>query len=243
MGLALGDFAQKNKRVYVASEPRSPTRWGLGKRKPNRYTFRVRPSTYMQAAMLVEEEKRRRCRPNAGRRLRNYEYGQSAVASFKELLKGQTARCGVCRRAVASAGQAGQPAPRCKPRCKSKPDAIFNVTFGADLAKLVREGNQRGIFPKTPVVSLLSGEPEYLDVLKDETPKGWIVTGYPWDEIDSAPEHASFAANYYRRFKEFYVSDKAVKTEGTKSYVDVKNSDGTIEKREVKNRILQWCKR
>lgn len=31
-----------------------------------------------------------------------------------------------------------------------------------------------------------------------------------------------------------YVSDKAVKTEGTKSYVDVKNSDGTIDKREVK---------
>ena len=85
---------------------------------------------------------------------------------------------------------------------QTKPDAIFNVTFGADLAKLVREGNQRGIFPKTPVVSLLSGEPEYLDVLKDETPRGWIVTGYPWDQIDSR-EHASFAANYYRRFNEY----------------------------------------
>ena len=66
----------------------------------------------------------------------------------------------------------------------------------------MREGNQRGIFPKTPVVSLLSGEPEYLEVLKDETPKGWIVTGYPWDQIDSR-EHASFAANYYRRFNEY----------------------------------------
>jgi branched-chain amino acid transport system substrate-binding protein len=83
----------------------------------------------------------------------------------------------------------------------SKPDAIFNVTFGADLAKLVREGNQRNVFPKTPVVSMLSGEPEYLDVLKDETPKGWIVTGYPWDQIDT-PEHASFAANYYKKFHE-----------------------------------------
>ena len=30
------------------------------------------------------------------------------------------------------------------------------------------------------MVSMLSGEPEYLDVLKDETPVGWIVTGYPW---------------------------------------------------------------
>ena len=49
---------------------------------------------------------------------------------------------------------------------------------------------------------MLSGEPEYLDVLKDETSRGWIVTGYPWDQIDSR-EHASFAANYYRRFKEY----------------------------------------
>jgi branched-chain amino acid transport system substrate-binding protein len=75
------------------------------------------------------------------------------------------------------------------------------VTFGADLAKLVREGNQRNVFPKIPVVSLLSGEPEYLDVLKDETPPGWIVTGYPWDQIDSK-EHAAFALNYYKRYNE-----------------------------------------
>jgi branched-chain amino acid transport system substrate-binding protein len=84
---------------------------------------------------------------------------------------------------------------------QAKPDAIFNVTFGADLAKLVREGNQRNVFPKIPVVSLLSGEPEYLEVLKDETPPGWIVTGYPWDQIDSK-EHAAFALNYYKRYNE-----------------------------------------
>jgi branched-chain amino acid transport system substrate-binding protein len=48
---------------------------------------------------------------------------------------------------------------------------------------------------------MLSGEPEYLEVLKDETPRGWIVTGYPWDQIDTR-EHASFAANYYKKFNE-----------------------------------------
>jgi branched-chain amino acid transport system substrate-binding protein len=37
--------------------------------------------------------------------------------------------------------------------------------------------------------------------LRDETPKGWIVTGYPWDQIDNR-DHASFAANYYKRYKE-----------------------------------------
>ena len=39
------------------------------------------------------------------------------------------------------------------------------------------------------MVSLLSGEPEYLDVLKDETPKGWIVTGYPWNDERDTPDH------------------------------------------------------
>ena len=53
-----------------------------------------------------------------------------------------------------------------------------------------------------PVVSLLSGEPEYLDVLKDETPKGWIVTGYPWSQI-STPEHAKFFNAYYKRYNDY----------------------------------------
>ena len=51
VGLALADHAQKNKRVYIASEPLTDALvWDKG----NRYTFRLRPSTYMQAAMLVE---------------------------------------------------------------------------------------------------------------------------------------------------------------------------------------------
>ncbi len=54
----------------------------------------------------------------------------------------------------------------------AKPDAIFNVLFGPDLAKLVREGNTRDVFKNRMVVSLLSGEPEYLDPLKDEAPVG-----------------------------------------------------------------------
>ena len=61
----------------------------------------------------------------------------------------------------------------------AKPEAIFNVTFGADLTNFVREGNTRGLFERRGVVSLLTGEPEYLDPLGDETPEGWIVTGYP----------------------------------------------------------------
>ena len=52
VGLALADHAQKNKRLFVASEPLTDA---IVWEKGNRYTFRLRPSTYMQAAMLVEE--------------------------------------------------------------------------------------------------------------------------------------------------------------------------------------------
>ena len=36
----------------------------------------------------------------------------------------------------------------------ANPEAILNVTFGADLVKLVREGNTRGLFKDRAVVSL-----------------------------------------------------------------------------------------
>jgi branched-chain amino acid transport system substrate-binding protein len=51
VGLALSDFALQRKRLFVAGEPLSDAMvWEKG----NRYCFRLRPSTYMQAAMLVE---------------------------------------------------------------------------------------------------------------------------------------------------------------------------------------------
>ena len=196
VGLALADHAQKSQRLFVASEPLTDAIvWDKG----NRYTFRLRPSTYMQAAMLVEEAAKMPAKRWATI-APNYEYGQSAVASFKELLKAKRPDVEFVGEQWPALGKLDA-GTTLQATMQAKPDAIFNVTFGADLAKLVREGNQRNIFPKTPVVSMLSGEPEYLEVLKDETPKGWIVTGYPWDQIDSK-EHASFTANYYKKFNE-----------------------------------------
>ena len=196
VGLALADHALRSKRLFIASEPLTDAIvWDKG----NRYTFRLRASTYMQAAMLVEEAAKLPAKRWATL-APNYEYGQSAVASFKELLKAKRPDVEFVGEQWPALGKidAGS---SLSALMQSKPDAIFNVTFGADLAKLVREGTQRSIFPRVPVVSMLSGEPEYLEVLKDETPKGWIVTGYPWDQIDTK-EHASFAANYYKKFKE-----------------------------------------
>jgi branched-chain amino acid transport system substrate-binding protein len=196
VGLALADHALKNKRLFLASEPLTDA---IVWEKGNRYTFRLRASTYMQSAMLVEEAAKMPAKRWATI-APNYEYGQSAVASFKELLKAKRPDVEFVSEQWPAQGKL-EAGTTLQATMAAKPEAIFNVTFGPDLARLVREGNQRGIFPKTPVVSLLSGEPEYLDVLKDETPRGWIVTGYPWDQID-AREHASFAANYMRRFGE-----------------------------------------
>jgi branched-chain amino acid transport system substrate-binding protein len=66
----------------------------------------------------------------------------------------------------------------------------------------VREGNTRGLFRSTRVFNLLAGEPEYLDTLKDETPEGWWVTGYPWSEINT-PEHRRFRDAYQKRWNDY----------------------------------------
>ena len=194
VGLAVSDFALRNKILFVAAEPLTDA---LVWEKGNRYTFRLRPSTYMQAAMLVEEAAKLPAKRWATI-APNYEYGQSAVANFKQLLKAKRPDVEFVAEQWPALGKL-EAASTVQAIIASRPDAVFNATFGADLPGLVREGNLRGLFPRVPVVSLLSGEPEYLDVLKDETPKGWIVTGYPWDQI-STPEHSKFFNAYYKRY-------------------------------------------
>ena len=196
VGLAVSDYAARNQVLFVAAEPLTDA---LVWEKGNRYTFRLRPSTYMQAAMLVDEAAKLPAKRWAII-APNYEYGQSAVANFKALLKARRPDVEFVAEQWPALGKL-EAGATVQAIVAARPDAIFNVTFGADLARLVREGNTRGLFPRVPVVSLLSGEPEYLDVLKDETPRGWIVTGYPWDQI-ATPEHARFFNAYYKRYGE-----------------------------------------
>src|SRR5512134_126064 len=196
VGLAVADFALRSKVLFVAAEPLTDAMvWEKG----NRFTFRLRPSTYMQSAMLVDEAAKLPAKRWAII-APNYEYGQSAVTSFKALLKARRSDVEFVAEQWPALGKL-EAAGTVQALIAARPEAIFNVTFGADLPRLVREGNLRGLFPRVPVVSLLSGEPEYLDVLKDETPKGWIVTGYPWDQIATA-EHSKFFNAYYRRFSD-----------------------------------------
>ena len=197
VGLAMTDFARQKKVFFLAAEPLTDKIvWENG----NRYTFRLRPSTYMQVAMLVPEAVQLR-KKRWAIVYPNYEYGQSAVATFKTLMKAAQPDVEFVAEQATPLGKvdAGSVV---QALADAKPDAIFNVLFAADLAKFVREGNTRGLFQGRGVVSLLSGEPEYLDTLKDETPNGWIVTGYPWQAIQT-PEHKTFLDAYRKRFNDY----------------------------------------
>ena len=196
-GLAVADFAKQKKFFFLAGEPLTDKMtWQGG----NQYTYRLRPGTYMQAAMLVPEAVKQK-KKRWAIVYPNYEYGQSAVSAFKALLKAAQPDVEFVAEQAPPLGKldAGSVV---QALADAKPDAIFNVLFGADLSKFVREGNTRGLFRDRAVVSLLTGEPEYLDPLKEETPNGWIVTGYPWYGIQT-PEHKAFFLAYHARYNDY----------------------------------------
>jgi branched-chain amino acid transport system substrate-binding protein len=196
IGLALGDFAKQRKVFFLAGEPLTDKMvWQNG----NRYTYRLRASTYMQVAMLVPEAAKLKKKRWAVV-YPNYEYGQSAAATFKQLLKAAQPDVEFVAEQAPALGKIDAGAVT-QAIADAKPDAIFNVLFATDLAKFVREGNTRGVFQGRDVVSLLTGEPEYLEPLKDETPNGWIVTGYPWYGVQT-PEHKAFYLAYHRKYND-----------------------------------------
>ena len=197
VGLAVADLANQRKIPFLAAEPLTDKIvWENG----NPWTFRLRPSTYMQTAMLVPEAAK------LGKKrwaivYPNYEYGQAATAAFKQqMLARQSGGLEFVEIAVPLGKIDGGPVAQAI--ADAKPDAIFSSLFGTDLARFVREGELRGIFKDRPVFNLLAGEPEYLDPLKDEAPVGWWVTGYPWYGIDT-PEHKRFLAAYQAKFKDY----------------------------------------
>ncbi len=197
VGLAVADFAKQRKVLFIAAEPLTDKIvWDSG----NAYTFRLRTSTYMQTAMLI---------PDAAKLKKkrwaivypNYEYGQSATAAFKKLLKEKQPDVEFVVEQAPPLGKIDAGAVA-QALADAKPDAIFSSLFGADLAKFVREGQTRGLFKGVEVFNLLAGEPEYLDPLKEEAPEGWYVTGYPWSEIKT-PEHTKFLNAYQAKFKDY----------------------------------------
>uniref|UniRef100_UPI0026F1781F ABC transporter substrate-binding protein n=1 Tax=Pseudacidovorax intermedius TaxID=433924 RepID=UPI0026F1781F len=161
VGVALADFARQKKMFFLASGPLSDkVVWENG----NRYTYRLRSGTYALATSVVAEAAK------LGKKrwaliYPNYEYGQAATAAFKEQLKKLQPDVEFVAEQAPPLGKIDAGAV-VQAIADAKPDAIFNVMFGSDLTKLAREGKTRGLFQGREVVSLLTGEPEYLDPLK-----------------------------------------------------------------------------
>ena len=194
IGLAVANVASQHKKPFLAGLPLSDSlTWDKG----NRYTFRLRPSTFMQAAMLVEEAAKLPATRWATL-APNYEYGQSAVASFRLLLKAR-------RPDVQFVGEQWPPLDKLDAPAvvealrRARPQAIFNATFGVDLGNFVREGQRQQLFSGLSVVSLLGGEPENLSAFRDGAGSGWLVSGYPVEQM-AAPDQIRFIAAYQARY-------------------------------------------
>ena len=172
VGLAVSDLANQRKRLFFATEPLT------------------------DAITMAQGKTQRRWAIVAP----NYEYGQAAAASFKRLITASIPNAEIVAEQYPALGRVDAGAT-VGAIAQARPDAIFNVLFGPDLTAFVREGNTRGLFERRLVLSLLTGEPEYMIPLGDEAPEGWIVTGYPWEQVEW-PAHRAFVQAYRTRFNE-----------------------------------------
>jgi branched-chain amino acid transport system substrate-binding protein len=192
VGLAVARVADRLKRVFVATEPRTDLLvWDQG----SRYVFRIRTSQYMMASMLVSHAAAtlpRRCStisPDYAGAKRMAEMARSLLAKTRAdmvFAEHQSFKLGEIDEGVMDRLVA------------TEPEVIFSVVYGSDLLPFVRMGRERGLFDNTVVLSPLA-DPEYLLTVGDELPAGWIVLGYP-GEADQRPEHLQFFNAYRDRF-------------------------------------------
>ena len=183
---------------FLASEPLTDKIvWQNG----NRYTFRLRSSTYMQTAMLVPEA----AKANKKRWAivyPNYEYGQSAAATFKEQLKKlqpdvefvgeQAPPLGKVDAGAVVAGACELEAGRRSSTSCSAP------TLPSSSARAIPVASSR-------TASCWACSPASRSTwirCKDESPEGWIVTGYPWYGID-LPDHKAFLDAYRKKYNDY----------------------------------------
>jgi branched-chain amino acid transport system substrate-binding protein len=195
IGTALTDYAKQKHRFMLITEALSDNIvWSAG----NRYTFRLDASTYMLVASLVDDALKLK-KKRWALIYPNYEFGTSAANVFKKLMKERQPDVEFVTEQAPPFGKidAGSVVQALS---DAKPDATFNALFGTDLAQFVREGTTRGFLgDNMPVFSIITGQPEYLEPLRDEIPKNWVVTGYPWYSIKT-PAHQAFLADYQKKY-------------------------------------------
>ncbi|MGM4903838.1 ABC transporter substrate-binding protein [Tardiphaga sp. 866_E4_N2_1] len=219
VGIAIGGYANRQKVPYIATIPISNS---LTMENGNPYTFRLRPSLHMQIEMLGDEIAKvgpKRWAIVAP----NYEFGHSAAETFKRVLRERSPNAEVAVEQYPALGKidAGALANALE---AAKPDAIFSALFAADTAQFARDGKSRGLFEGRTVISLATGEPEVLRALGADVPEGWIVTGYPYDQITTPAAHKAFIDNYMSRFKEAPTSNSML------AYISVYTLKAAAEK-------------
>jgi branched-chain amino acid transport system substrate-binding protein len=203
VGLAVSDFALKNKKLFLAAEPLTDT---LTWQKGHRYVFRVRPNTYVQGRMLADRAGKL---PHA--RWANigpdYEYGHSAWENFWKRLRELKPGVTEASSSFPKLG-AGQYVDHINKLVAANPEAVFTSLFGGDWIAFVKQAAPFGLFAgdrKKFIVGILLGEPEYLDPLGKDAPEGMLVTGYPWYGIDT-PAHKAFVERYGKFVAQKYPS-------------------------------------
>jgi branched-chain amino acid transport system substrate-binding protein len=193
VGLAVANYANEKKVVFVAAEAlTNQLTWSKG----SRYVFRVRNPISMLAQMLINKALTLNCTRWAALGPIN-----EAIVDLNNEFKAtmtEKQKNFVWAGELLFPNQKLNPGPAINRISGMKPDCLLNSTFGPDLIAFAREGKTLGFFDKVQVVSVMSGEPEYMNPLGADTPVGWWVTGFPLD--DNRPSLKKFSDDYVARF-------------------------------------------
>jgi len=193
--LAMNEYARRNKVLFLATLSLADRMiWQEG----SRYTFRLRAGTYTQSAIMAEKAAQLN-KKRWALIYPNYEFGQLAAANFKRMLQAAQPDVKFVAELATPLGKL-EAGGVVQSLIDAQPDAIFSVLFQPDLLKFVRAGNTQGLFEGREVLGMTAGEPENLEPLKEDTPKGMWVTGYPWNDVKT-PEHEVFLKAYQARYK------------------------------------------
>lgn len=194
-GLALSQYALQNRVTYIAGLPLTDQLvWGRG----NPYTYHVRPSAFMVAAMLVEA-----VFPTPARRwvsvIPATDDGRAVEQWFRKLLTARQPGTSFADAIIApspidAAGLRGRIA-------QTETDAVFCALTGPDLLALVRQGGTDSVFGTRLVAALGAGDPETLIPMGASAPAGWFVTGYPANLSDE-PFNKQFALDYLQQYQQ-----------------------------------------
>ncbi len=192
IGLAVAEVADRLKRVFVATEPRTDA---MTREEGSRYVFRIRTSQAMMIAMLASRAARlphKRWTVIAPSYAGGKRIGRMAREAFAKL------RPDVVFAPDVHFDLGSLDAATVDALVATEPEVIFSIVYGSDLLPFVRLGRERGLFERTTLISPL-GDPEYLTTTGAETPEGWLVLGYPGEQ-DARPSHLQFMRDFRRRF-------------------------------------------